>query len=118
MSNSEMARAFKRAVELVGGATAAAEICASSGKSCSRQNIHQLLSGNRPCPPGFVRVMSDASGVRRSALRPDLYPVADEPTEPPPGWGLREKDTRPEAAELEAAGQARLPLDLERVANG
>lgn len=113
-----MALAFKRAVQNVGGASPAAEICATAeGKTCSRQNIHQLLKGERRCPAEFVRVLADASGVRRSELRPDIYPPDDEPTEAPPGWGVREP-AAPRPEELEKAGQARLPLNLEEASNG
>lgn len=99
--------AFKRAVQSVGGAAAAGTIC-----GCSRQNIHQLLERESSCPAGYVRALSDASGVRRSALRPDIYPEADEPVAPPPGWG---KVAEPSVSgeELEAAGQLRLLDDEE-----
>lgn len=106
MAKSE-ALAFKRAVESVGGAAAAGGIV-----GCSRQNIHQLLDRKSACPAGYVRLLSDASGVRRSQLRPDIYPETDEPTAPPPGWGKRaDPDASPE--ELEAAGQLRLLPDQE-----
>lgn len=101
MSKRE-ALAFKRAIESVGGAAAAGAIV-----GCSRQNIHQLLDRQSSCPASYVRVLSDASGVRRSLLRPDIYPEDDEPTAPPPGWG---KTAEPAVSkeELEAAGQLRL----------
>jgi DNA-binding transcriptional regulator YdaS (Cro superfamily) len=101
MSNAA-ALAFKRAVESVGGPAAAGSLV-----GCSRQNIHQLLERKSSCPAGYVRLLSDASGVRRCQLRPDLYPEDDEPTAPPPGWG-KVADPGVSPAELEAAGQLSL----------
>lgn len=102
MSETSSSRAFKRAVDMVGGHAAAGAIC-----GCSRQNIHQLIGANSQCPAGYVRVLSEASGVRRCDLRPDLYPEVDEPPRPPEGWGVKEK-AEPGPAELERAGQLRL----------
>src|SRR5688572_29910523 len=46
---------------------------------CTRQATKQVLDRGGICPPHWVLAISDASGVARSALRPDLYPASEDP---------------------------------------
>lgn len=111
------AQAFKRAVQQVGGPAAAAAIFREGGEDCTRQNVHQLLERGSECPPRYVRLLSAASGVRRCALAPSIYPEADEPPGAPPGWGVRAEPATT-ARDLEAAGQLTLLETAEGATDG
>lgn len=72
----------------------------------SRQAVHQVLRdrGGRWCPIGWAVPLSSATGVLRSDLRPDVYPVADEPAR-----RAAARVSPPSPVALERAGQMCIP---------
>lgn len=57
-----------------GSLTALAEAC-----GCSPANISQLKRRRSFLPPRFVIAVEDITGIPRTRLRPDIYPV-DQPS--------------------------------------
>lgn len=109
--------AFRHAVDLVGKTAprgvrgVGAEIARLVG--VSRQAVHQVLS--RPgvlCPPAWVVPLARATAVPRSSLRPDLYPVEDDPD-------LKPRRSRPlSPAALDRGGQLCIPGTERKRGNG
>jgi len=64
--------AFRAAVAKAPGQTAFANIC-----RCTQGNISQLLANKSLLPERFVLKVEAGTGVRREALRPDIYPSVD-----------------------------------------
>lgn len=70
MTNLE---ALKKAIDAVGGQTELAKIC-----NTSQPRIWNWLHRNKKLPAEYVLIIEKATGVSRSDLRPDLYPVIEE----------------------------------------
>ena len=101
--------AFREAVRLV-AETITDRRCGPAGAvakivGVTREGAGQVLKRDGSCPPRWVVPLSDATGIARCALRPDLYPPADDST-------LRAGPSRASVATpaaLERAGQAVIP---------
>lgn len=109
--------AFRHAVDLIaaghprGARGVVSFIAALVG--ISRQGAHQVLSKSGAlCPAAWVVPLAKATGVPRSALRPDLYPAADDPD-----LKARRAPTLTPAA-LERAGQLCIPGTERKRGNG
>lgn len=68
-SNAIAIAAFAEAVARAGSQAKFAMIC-----GCTPPNIWQLLRRKRPLPAEYVLAVERVTGVRRTDLRPDLYP--------------------------------------------
>lgn len=109
--------AFREAVRLV-AETITDRRCGPAGAvakivGVSREGARQVLNRDGRCPPLWVVPLSEASGIPRSTLRPDLYPAADDVT-------LRGRPPRAACSPiaLERAGQAVIPGTERKRRNG
>lgn len=64
--------ALERAVALAGGQSALARIC-----GVSQPSVWAWLKNDKPLPAEHVLKVEAATGVSRSDLRPDLYPLRE-----------------------------------------